>query len=194
METTIFTRTRKLAILSSVLCLTLLATGCTNFAPKYEADRNNVKTLMGESFAPVNVGNFTTTTQTQNPTSITIRSISLFSPYRSYANYLKEALKLELSLADKYDPQADVVVDGVLLKNDLNSANGTGIIEATFSVLKQGKRVYTATILSTTEWPTSFLGAVAIPNGVKAYSPLVSSLLKKLYADKAFIAALGGNK
>lgn len=172
----------------------MLATGCAN-VEKYQADRDNVKTLMSESFAPVNVGDFTTTDKTENPNSILIRTFTMRSPYKdSFAEYLKEALKLELSLADKYDPKAEVVVDGVLLKNNMSSVNGTAIIEATFSVVKQGKKVYTATILSTTEWQTSFIGDIAITNAMKAYSPLVSSLLKKLYADKDFIAALGGSK
>lgn len=171
----------------------LILSGCSLPVSKYEAGSENVKTLMAGSFKPVAVGEFKSIPETRNPTSIFIRSMFYTSPYEGgFAEYLEEALRLELMLADKYDSQAEVVVEGVLLKNNLNSVHGTGVIEATFSVVKNGEKLYTRTVLSMTYWPTSFVGAVAITNAGEAYSPMVRSLLKKLYADPAFFKALKG--
>lgn len=172
----------------------ILSTGCSVMAPQYSASLDNVQTLKDSGNYAAKVGEFTSGKDKGNANPISLRGSSLSSPYQnSYSNYLAEAVKQELSLAHKFSSSADVEVSGMLVKNDLDASGisvGRGEIEARFVVKKDNQIRYDQVKAVSHEWPSSFVGAIAIPRAIQEYPSLVQKLLAALYADNAFLSAL----
>lgn len=179
---------------SALLMLIVLASGCSLVAPPYSASLTNVQLLKDAGAFSAKVGGFSASKDPANANPISIRGSSLDSPYgNSYALYLAEAIKQELSLAGKLSPGAEVEISGVLLKNDIDASGfskGTGMMEARFVVKKSGQVRYDQVKLVNSEWESSFAGAIAIPKAQQEYPTMVQKLLASLYADAAFIKAL----
>jgi hypothetical protein len=179
--------------LTLVLAITITATGCTMVAPKYTASLENVQKIKDSGAESVKVGTFLSTPAKDNAASISLRGSSLASPYGTYAYYLAEALRQELSLAGKLAADAQIEVTGTLQKNDINIpavGAGRGDIEARFVVSRGGTPKYDQVKSLHDEWDSSFVGAVAIPRAQEQYPLLVQKLLALLYADPAFFEAL----
>ncbi len=178
---------RNLVFLAAV---SLFGTGCSLMAPQYTGSIENVQKLKSGSLQPVKVGEFASTPSKVNANPISIRGSMLASPYdASFGKYVAEALKIELSLANKNAATSDFELSGELLANDINAAGfstGTGNMEARFVVKKSGAIRYDQVKNITHEWPSSFVGAVAIPRATQEYSNLVQKLLAALYADPLF--------
>ena len=172
-------------------CATIFSTGCTLVAPKYTASIANVQKLKTAGEISPKVGTFNGDIARK---SISLRGSPLTSPYDgSFANYLSEALVQELTLAGKLKPQSNVEITGTLLQNSLLTGltgMGEGIIQAQFVVKKDGVVKYDQIKTANTTWPTSFVGAVAIPRAQQEYPNLVQALLTQLYADPSFLNAL----
>ena len=172
----------------------LLSTGCSLVAPHYSASLENVQTLKDGGAYTAKVGKFDSSKDKANANPISMRGSSLNSPYaNSYAQYLTEALKQELSLAGKLSPTAKVEVSGELLKNDIDVSGfdkGFGDISARFVVKKSGAVRYDKVKTVHAEWESSFVGGIAIPRGQQEYPKLVQQLLAKLFADASFMRAL----
>jgi len=172
----------------------MLLTGCSTMAPQYPSSLDNVAVLKKEAGAAAKVAAFDASPNKDNANPISLRGTSLNSPYQgSYANYLSEALKQELSLAGKYAPDSAIEISGTLLKNDLDASGfstGHGQIEARVVVKNRGTVQYDKVKSAQYEWDSHFVGAIAIPNATAAYPNLVSKLLATLYADPDFISTL----
>jgi len=172
----------------------LLASGCSLMAPQYTTNIDNVQKLKDNGEFSAKVGKFDSDKNDANANPITLRGSPLRSPYGdSYAEYVAEAIKQELSLAGKLKPTADVEISGVLLKNDIDArgfSKANGDIEVRF-VVKKGLEVRYDQIKTVHyEWESSFLGPVAIPRAQQEYPNLVRKLLEALLADPAFLQAL----
>ncbi|SFC98096.1 hypothetical protein [Collimonas sp. OK412] len=172
----------------------VLMAGCSVMAPPYSASITNVQKLKEAGTQMTKVGDFASSKDQGNANPISIRGSSMKSPYQdSYSKYVEEAIKQELSLANRGAPNADVEVTGTLLKNDLDAtgfSKGSGDIEARFIVKKSGQILYDQVKSVHHEWPSSFVGAVAIPRAIEEYPTLVQKLLTSLYADQNFLDAL----
>jgi hypothetical protein len=180
-------------VLPVVLSVAALASGCSMTAPKYTASLENVQKLKDGEIQPAKVGAFHSEPGKDNEKTISLRGSTLASPYDdSYAAYLAEALKQELSMAGKLAPDAQIEVSGALQKNDINIpiSTGTGDITARFTVTRGGTVRYDQVKTIHETWDSSFLGAVAIPRAQEEYPVMVQKLLAELYADPAFIQAL----
>ncbi|CAB3820935.1 hypothetical protein [Achromobacter deleyi] len=180
-------------ILSAALLCGALS-GCASLvAPTYQASMDNVTALKkGEPFS-AKVGEVKSEKQKGNANPISLRGARLRSPYdNSYGGYLAEALKQELSLANRYSDSADVEISGVLLQNNLDAGLATGIgkIEARFIVTKAGQIKYDQIKSAQTEWSSAFAAMVALPKAVEEYQPLVAKLLNNLFSDQSFLNAL----
>lgn len=176
-----------------IIFITIFSAGCSMMAPQYSASLDNVQSLKNAGDFTANVGEFTSSKDKDNANPISIRGTPLHSPYQdSYATYLAEAIKQELSLAQKLSPKANIELSGMLIKNDIDAAMGTAHsdIEARFVVKKSGTIIYDQVKSVHHEWESSFIGAIAIPRAVQEYPIMVQKLLAILYADKAFINAL----
>jgi hypothetical protein len=176
-----------------VLSLAAMASGCAMTAPRYTASIDNVQKLKDGAIQPARVGTFRADPEKDNAKTISLRGSSLASPYNnSYAEYLAEALKQELSMAGKLAPDAQIEVSGVLQKNDISIpiSTGTGDITARFIVTRGGAVRYDQVKSIHDQWESSFVGAIAIPRAQEQYPVMVQKLLAELYADPAFVQAL----
>jgi hypothetical protein len=182
-------------LLATTLALvTLLGSGCAMMAPSYSPSLENVQRIKDSGTSGVKTGAFTSQPGPNNPATISLRGSTLVSPQgESYALYLADAIKQELSLAGKFKPDAAVEVGGVLLKNDISIGSfvtGKGEIEARFTVKRQDRIVFDKQFAAQTQWESSFAGAVAIPKGQQEYPRLVQTLIRSLLADPDFINAI----
>jgi PBP1b-binding outer membrane lipoprotein LpoB len=179
--------------LVGALFLAAFLSGCSFTAPPYSPQVDNVAKL--QDAGPVKVGEFTTAPKPRNSSdTISLRGSKMHSPINdSYSAYLADALKQELSLAEKVSDTSTTEVTGTLQKNDLDAtgfSKGEGEIEARFVVTKAGTVSYDQVKSAQTTWKSSFIGSVAIPAAIQAYPALVQKLLDSLFSDPAFINAL----
>lgn len=181
-------------IIAAMLGLAAFSSGCSMVAPRYSASLENVQKIKAAATQAARVGTFESTQGKGNANPISLRGSSMASPYESsYAKYLAEALKQELSLAGKLTPDAVIEVSGALQQNDINIpavGPGNGDIAARFVVTRGGERKYDQVKSIHDTWDSSFVGAVAIPRAQERYPSMVQKLLAELYSDPAFIQAL----
>lgn len=185
---------RHISLLTFVILFGTMASGCSMMAPQYSVSIENVQKLKEAGNISAKVGKFDSNVDRANANPISLRGSSLMSPYEnSYAAYLAEAIKQELSLAGKLKSDVDIEISGGLLKNDIDASGfstATGDIEAKFIVKKGEKVLYSQIKTIHHEWESSFAGAVAIPRAQQEYTVLVQRLLATLYADQDFMKAL----
>jgi hypothetical protein len=172
----------------------MLNAGCSMMAPQYTASIDNVQALKNAGQYTAKVDEFKSSKSKDNANPISIRGSSLSSPYQdSFAAYLAAALRQEVSLAEKISPNGNTEITGTILKNDIDASGfktGTVTIQARFMVKHNAQPRYDKVLSVHHEFPSSFLGSVAIPRAVQEYPVAVQKLLSSLYADPAFIDAL----
>lgn len=177
----------------TVTLAALLSAGCATKAPPYQPSLDNVQAIkkLPQSLA---LGVFSVNAGATGAQSIGLRGSSMESPVgANYAAYLADALRQELVLAGKLDPQSKLEISGVLLKNDIDASGfstASGEIEARFIVKNAGQTRYEKTHKATLNWESSFMGAVAIPKAQQQYPVVVQALITRLFADAEFLAAL----
>lgn len=176
------------------IVVAIVLSGCAMNAPQYSARMDNVIKLKDAEFRDAKVADFSSLPAKDNANPISLRADRLESPYgNSYSAYLTEAIKQELTLAGKYSQASNVEISGELQKNELNAGSfttGDGLIAARVVVRKGGQVAYDQVKSATITWPSSFVGAVAIPAAAQSYPKLVQTLLDTLFSDKAFLDAL----
>lgn len=110
----------------------------------------------------------------------------------SFAQYLKETLRVELEAAQLLDPDSSTRITGTLMDSMLDPAmsTGKGRLQARF-VVKQADAVkYDRALEVNSEWESSFVGAVAIPAAIQNYQLMYRKLVGQLFADPDFRKAL----
>lgn len=184
---------RQLKIIATVFLLVLVNTGCSMMAPKYTTSIENVQALKNNGTSEIKVGQISTGPEASKSNPISIRTNSLQSPYdNSFSAYIAEAIKQELTLAKRNSPASNIEITGELLKNDIDAtgfSTGTTTIEARFRVSRDGKTNFDQVKSVSHEFPSHFVGAIAVPNAVLSYNVALQKLLNSLYEDKAFIEA-----
>ena len=177
----------------AALAIATLTVGCALQAPRYQPSLDNVE-ILKKTAGPVALGAFTVQPGATGSTSVTLRASPMNSPVGAdYAAYLADALQQELTLARKLDPKSNVVITGVLLKNDIAAGGiitNSGEIEALFAVTRDGQQRYSQVKRAELSWDSSFIGAVAIPRAQQQYPQVVQKLTSLLLADPDFLAAL----
>lgn len=185
---------KTIALLIIIILSGLIGAGCSLMAPPYTASIDNVQRLKDVGDIGAKVGQFESSPDPANANPISLRGSSLSSPYEnSYAVYLAEAIKQELTLAGKLKPDTDLEISGLLMKNDIDTSGfvvATGDMEARFVVKKSGEVRYTQIKTVHREWESSFVGSIAIPRAQEEYPRLVQQLLQLLYSDNEFLQAL----
>lgn len=125
--------------------------------------------------------------------SVNIRSNTFFSPYdSSFAKYLQQTLSVELKGAGLLDSTSRTVVGGKLTQSavEAGASQGTASLGARFNVSRDGTTVYEKELIENDSWPSSFVGAVAIPDAINHYTALYRRLVARLFKDEAFKAAV----
>jgi hypothetical protein len=180
-------------ISSFIFIFVVLLNGCAIMAPSYTPDYSTLDALKRQKISKLAVESVEPKDQNEKVNNITLRGTTLTSPSGSYAKYLEDAIKSDLTDANLLDAYSLFRLSVLLLKNDINVtgfSSGYGTIEAKFSIKRNGTEILDKNIAVETEFESSFAGAVAIPKGQSEYPNLVRALLKKLYTDKEFINAL----
>lgn len=166
--------------------------GCSTIAPEYSPSINNIQTLKNASIKKASVGKFTASSNKVN--ELTIRGGSFQSPTNgSYVSYLQKALEQELYDANKLNKDSSIQISGVLIQNEMDASGmniGTAIMDAEFTVKDASSVRYKKMLSAKIEWPSSFIGGIAIPRAIKEYPRVIQELLGKLYTDPDFIKAL----
>ena len=183
----------RLSHLAAILLVAVLATGCTISGPRYTTNYAAVETLKSANLAPVKVGAIGKPANDKKVESVSIRGSTYKSPYGSFTEYFRAALRDELDHANLLDDKSGTEIEGTLLRNELNGAGvstGYAEIEAKLAVRREGSVVYERTKVGREEWPSSFIGGVAIPRAAQNYPLAIKKVLNEFYADPEFIAAL----
>jgi hypothetical protein len=121
-----------------------------------------------------------------------LRGSSVSSSYGSYSLQLKEVIIAELKAAGLYDEKSPIQIEAQLTDSQVDAAIGTGTarLAAKFKVSKSGRIVFEKELSVESQWPSSFVGAIAIPEAINQYSSLYKKLAAKLFDDQDFRAAL----
>jgi len=168
--------------------------GCTMVAVQYQPDFGLVNDLKDIEVGNVALGSFSEKDESLN--TISLRGSPMVSSFNgSYGQYLRNALKEQLLQAEIYGENSNVKIEGVLLENTVSAAGfsiGKANLAAIFSVKREGVEIYSGTHEIYHEWPSSFVGAVAIPNAQNNYPIAVQKLIKSFLLDPKLVLALTG--
>jgi hypothetical protein len=187
MTASLFTRAAGIALTS------LLLAGCQDFpmaAP--QPSLQSVQVIRTAEIQPLQVGDFALAPG--KPASLDqplgVRAVTLRSPYKdSFVLYLRESVITDLKAAGKYDPASKLVVKGWLTENRLDgslSDPNSGALGARFLLMQDDRTLYDKEFKVDAQWPTTFLGAVAIPEAINQYTTLYRELLWRFFRDDEF--------
>jgi len=175
---------------------TVAMTGCANVklgAPVASID--NIQKEKASGAGPMAVGEFKLAPglAADLDKGVSIRSNQVSSPVEgSFAAYLKETLRTDLQAAGLLDPASKTVVSAQLTRSQVDAPmdTGTAKVSARFVVKRDGRTAYDRELSASDSWPSSFVGATAIPAAINHYGSLYRSLVATLFGDKEFIAAV----
>lgn len=160
-----------------------------------QATNENVSTLRSLQLAPVAVGNFLF--DPDKPPSVDQFVYPRGTPVTSlhngsFAQHLREVLRVELDAAALLDSRAKKNISGVLLENELNVPIGTGNakLRARFIIKDGPETVYDQTFGVETAWNSPMYGVAAMSAAMREYQSLYHKLIARLLTDPAFRQAL----
>lgn len=180
---------RLIAIAIPLLFASIL-TGCSTTAPVYQTDFGSVNAMKNYDLEKMHVSNVSMAKPSLE--KISIRGGTMNSPYGTYAGYFKHALQEQLKQAGAFDAGSPLEISCVVTRNELDgsgSSIGTADLAGNFIVKRGGQAIYEKSISIHHEWPSSFVGAVAIPNALQGYGAAVQKLVNAFFSDKEFINA-----
>jgi len=181
-------------LLPGALAAAVLATGCAPLlAPPYAADYETLDKLEATRPGPVALPKAQPTGAEDKVNTVRLRSARLLSPSGSFAQYLQDAMMRDLSEISVYDPKAPTRIAARVLVNeiDLGVINGTGRMDVEITVTRDTTQRLRKTYRAETAFDSSYASIVAVPAGQAAYPRLVRALLRQVYADPQFVAAIG---
>lgn len=175
--------------------LALQLTGCATPMGAPQASIDNTAKLRAAGAAPAALGSFTLAPgkPAGMDQGVSLRGTQVQSPVNnSFAQYLKETLRVELDAAGLLDSASQGVISGTLTESEADAAIGTGTarLGARFVVTRGQAVTYDRTLSTDASWESSFVGAVAIPLAAGQYQGLYRKLASQLFEDPAFRKAL----
>lgn len=187
----------RLDALTAGACLcALLAGGCANVRlDVVGATPATVEKLRTAGLAPAGVGTFALAPG-RDPAMDTklpgLRGNTLLPAKGRWSQLLKDTLVAELVASGLYDPQSASVIEGQLTDSRVEAAvsTGTARLAARFVVTNGGQVRYDRELAVEAQWPSSFVGGIAIPVAIDQYSALYKALVAKLADDADFRRAL----
>lgn len=179
-------------VLRSILMLMVLTiSGCSMYTPPYATSIDNNQLIKRSGIQPLAVGVFSAEKKLNK---ISLRGSPLYSSSgNGYGDYLSDALVQELKMAKLWTAVSTNTVSGQIVENDIDISGfstGNGVISVRFVVQSNDDVVFDKVITANTDIESSFIGAIAIPNGQANYPVLIQTLIKNLFSDSDFINAL----
>ncbi len=181
-------------LLPGALAAAVLATGCAPLlAPPYAADYETLDKLEAARPGMVALAKAQPSDANDKVNTVRLRSARLLSPSGSFAQYLQDAMMRDLGEISVYDPKAPTRIAARVLVNeiDLGVINGAGRMEVEITVTRDATQRLRKTYRAETAFDSSYASIVAVPAGQAAYPRLVRALLRQVYADPQFVAAIG---
>jgi hypothetical protein len=164
--------------------------------PPPTATLDNIQAVRAANLAPLKIGDFSAAPgrPAEMDKSVVVRAGIQAAPGGSYARFLGDTLAAELKGAGKLDPNATLVVSGLVTNTHLDSAMPTAhaALAAKFTLVRNGKVVFEKTLDVQSSWDSDFMGAVAIPDAFNNYSSLFPKLVGALLGDPDFRTAARG--
>lgn len=182
-----------------LLAAVSLLAGCAEMpmTPPKPTIENAAKLRGGSpAIGPVEVGKFTldAAQSASVDKGVSIRSNMVRSPVDgSFAQYLRETLRVELQSAGLLDAKSDVVITGTLLDGTVEApvgGIGKAALAARFVVTRAGTVRYDRALRTEASWDSPFMGVAAIPQAAGQYEALYRKLVGTLLDDAAFRAAV----
>ena len=170
--------------------------GCASVTmPPPTASASNVEKLRTANLAPTSVGKFNLAAgvrQDMDNSLGGLRGSSVRAASGSFSQQLKDVIVTELKAAGLYDDKSQIQIGAQLTDSQVDAAIGTGTakLAANFTVDKAGQRIFEKALSVDSQWDSSFVGAIAIPEAINQYTSLYKALAAKLFDDKDFRAAL----
>lgn len=182
-------------IIKLMLVITSLQlSGCASLvAPSYSPSYESIDQVKKVKAVRLSVGTVLPTDPAAKVNTISLRGSSLKASDGTFAKYLENAIVSDLKEMGFYDSTSSSRIDITILKNDIDISgfsNGNGMLEAAVKVTCNNVVSLDKTYTATTQFDSSFAGAVAIPKGQSEYPNLVRAFLTQLYSDSAFVEAI----
>lgn len=187
---------RRLVRAATLAMLGASLIGCASVKmPPPTASASTVQALRAANLAPVTAGAFAVAPGKDPDLDRKLgglRGSSLTPVSGSFSQQLKEELVAAMKAASLYDEHSQIVIEGKLTDSRVDAAIGTGTarLAAQFTVDRAGKRMFDKELAVDASWPSSFVGAIALPAAINQYGALYKSLVDKLIDDSEFRAAL----
>ena len=179
-----------------IILLGLAMTGCISMKmPEPTATMSNLEKIRGANVVPAKTGSFKLAagkTPSLDKSVSGLRGSSVSPHSGSFAEQLRAQLEAELKAAGLYDAQSNATISGELIDSQVDVAIGTGTakLSARFIVDQANTRIYDKVLTADASWPSSFVGAIAIPEAINQYTALYQTLIGKLFEDQDFRQAL----
>lgn len=187
-------RPRAFAFAPAVLAAVFLTAGCAPLmAPPYAADYEALDRLEATRPGMVAIAKAQPADPEDKVNTLSLRRARLVSPSGSFAQYLEDALMRDLGEISAYDPKATTRIAARILVNDIDLGviNGSGRMDVEVTVMREATQRLRKTYRAETTFDSSYASIVAVPAGQAAYPRLVRALLRTVYADPQFVAAIG---
>lgn len=179
---------------AAILVLAVMATGCAQLqAPPYSTDYEALDRLKSSRPAAVKVDTVQPTDPNHRVNRISLRGVGMVSASGTFAKYLENALVQDLKEISAFAPEAPTRLNATIVNNDVSVGNivtGTGTMEVALTITREGQQRLAKTYKVDTSFESSFAGMIAVRAGQEAYPQLVRALLREVYSDPEFIAAI----
>ncbi|HOY70060.1 MAG TPA: hypothetical protein PL131_05270 [Methylotenera sp.] len=174
--------------------LTTNLIGCASLsAPPYSPDYQTLDKLKTLNIQKMALGEFQPRDPAASVNKISLRGSSLKAQEGAFSIYLENAMRDDLKEIGVLDQASSTKIDAMVIKNDIDISGiskGSGNMEVKISILKDGNLALEKVYTTTTNFESSFAGAVAIGIGQREYPNLVRAFLKDIYNDPEFIKAV----
>lgn len=168
--------------------------GCASLsAPPYSPDYQTLDKLKTLNIQKMAVGEFQPRDPNAPVNKISLRGASLKAQEGTFSIYLENAMRSDLKEVGVFDQSSSSIINATVIKNDIDVSGiskGSGIMDVKISLAKDGNLVFEKVYSSTTNFESSFAGAIAVGIGQKEYPNLVRAFLKNVYSDAEFIKAV----
>lgn len=179
---------------TALLVAVAFTTGCAQMqAPPYSADYEALDRLKAGKPGAVMVGTVQPTDPEHRVNQISLRGAGMRSPSGTFAQYLEDALIRDLKEISAFAPDAKTRLNATIVNNDVSVGNistGTGTMEVALVVMRDGQQRLSKTYKANISFESGFAAFIAVPAGQAAYPQLVRALLREIYSDPQFVAAI----
>lgn len=164
--------------------LVVLISGCSIKGHEYKPDMNTVNDLMDRDLKQVNIAPI----HKANNEVVPLRGAKMVSPYgRNFDDYLYFSLRKQLKLSNLYSKTSNIKIKTEFLKNEADIwgfSDGNYDLSSRFIIEKNEDEIYNKTFSIRHDFPSHFVGGIAVGNAIENYPKAVQKLIAKFLNDE----------